>query len=211
MSIRSVSQVIGKVKESIRSQRADLENSELRTRTVLIDPVLRALGWEVSDPTLVRLELGLNGGFADYALFDPTGAENPSIIIEAKKLGIEKLVPVKLQIARYASGASTAALRVVITNGNLWHVYENTTGPMIGRSLMAISVTGDAPDECAKELVRVLSPRKIRRRFPHPPPPDSGEMNPNQDSPTGGIPVTDPLFDGAYGSLFLHQTINPNE
>ena len=210
MSIRTVTQAILRARESITSQRAALETSELRTRTVLIDPVLGALGWDVSDPTVVRIELGVNGGFADYALLDPE-TEKPAIILEAKKLGVDKLVPVESQIASYSGGDGSSARLVTITNGNLWRVYENAAGPMIGSNLMAVSVTGHTVAECAKELARVLSPRHKRRRMSHAVSSRRGERNPQRDSLTGGIPTTPPLLGGAYGPLFPRGAIDPNE
>lgn len=210
MSIRSVSQAIIKARESIASQRTSLEISEIRTRAVLIDPVLIALGWEVGDTAVVRIELGLNGGFADYALLDRE-TEEPLIILEAKKLGVDKLVPVESQIAGYAEGDGSSARLVVITNGNLWRAYENIPGPMIGDNLMAISVTGDTPAECAGELVRVLSPRRKRRRVSPAVSYGRGERNAQQDSLSGGIPTTPPLMPGAYGPLFPHDSADPSK
>ena len=58
---------------------------ETRTRYWLIDPILRALGWDVSNPDEVRVEFSINGGFADYAFF-VHGQENPVMIVEAKAI-----------------------------------------------------------------------------------------------------------------------------
>ena len=61
-------------------------NREWRTRYWLIDPILKALGWDVHNPDVVRVEYPINGGFADYAFFVP-GHKNPVMIVEAKAIG----------------------------------------------------------------------------------------------------------------------------
>lgn len=40
----------------------------MRTRMALIDPLLSALGWTLSDPKEVIPEYKVDGGWADYAL-----------------------------------------------------------------------------------------------------------------------------------------------
>ena len=57
---------------------------EDKTRKQLIDPMLKALGWDLSDPKQVRVEYMTNNGKrADYAFFR-TGKERPIVIVEAK-------------------------------------------------------------------------------------------------------------------------------
>ena len=67
----------------IQSHGADLRGSEALTRYALIDPLLRELGWNTSDPTQVVPEFPVPGGRADYALV--VGGES-RIMVEAKKL-----------------------------------------------------------------------------------------------------------------------------
>ena len=76
--------VIEIVKARIVQHKADLQANETRTRTALIDPLLRALGWDVSDPSLVTPEYALQGKWVDYALIGDGG---PAVLVEAKKLG----------------------------------------------------------------------------------------------------------------------------
>ena len=58
---------------------------EWRTRYWLIDPILRALGWDVNNPDEVSVEYLINGKLADYAFFVP-GQKNPVMIVEAKSI-----------------------------------------------------------------------------------------------------------------------------
>ena len=60
---------------------------EVRTRYALIDPILQALGWNLSDPSHVQLEYETtdqpNPRRVDYALLSPG---KPEILVEAKPL-----------------------------------------------------------------------------------------------------------------------------
>ena len=61
---------------------------EVRTRYALIDPILQALGWNLSDPSYVQLEYETKDQpkppRVDYALLSTTG--KPVILVEAKPL-----------------------------------------------------------------------------------------------------------------------------
>ena len=59
------------LQERIRSYSAPLRENETRTRMALIDPLLRALDWDVSDPGVVTPEYRVKDGWADYALLRP--------------------------------------------------------------------------------------------------------------------------------------------
>jgi len=85
----------------------------------LIDPLLRALGWDVFDPEVVAPEYKVGGGWADYALLRADG--RPAAIVEAKKLG-EALSSHRMQMLNYAnaSGIEYAGL----TDGNHWELYS---------------------------------------------------------------------------------------
>ena len=68
----------------IEQHRAHVSKNEIRTRNILVDPVLRALGWDVSVLEDVEVEHGAGQQRVDYALL---GAERkPLVLIEAKKL-----------------------------------------------------------------------------------------------------------------------------
>ena len=79
----------------IKNHRNSIEDYEARTRTTLIDPLLCALGWDVSDPGIVEIEPKVANGWADYALLSTSG--KPVMLIEAKKLA-DKNPPVQQTI-----------------------------------------------------------------------------------------------------------------
>lgn len=67
-----------------------MQLNEAATRALLIDPQLRAAGWPVSDLSLVKLEVPVDGydaepwnGVTDYCLYDQSG--DVLAVVEAKK------------------------------------------------------------------------------------------------------------------------------
>ena len=68
MPLDDLVQVIEILQQRIRDHGDSLRQNEIRTRLALIDPLLRALGWDVADPGLVTAEYDVSGQRADYAL-----------------------------------------------------------------------------------------------------------------------------------------------
>ena len=70
------------IRERIKEYRKDLAKNEAMTRYVLIDPLLRSLDWDVSNPADVVPEEGSGvGGKTDYTM------GRNSMVVEAKKFG----------------------------------------------------------------------------------------------------------------------------
>ena len=111
--------VIETLKERIAAHGPELRENETRTRMSLIDPLLRALGWDTADPSLVTPEYDLSGQRADYGLL--SADQKPVALVEAKRLG-ESLMSHRMQMVNYAnmSGVAYAGL----TDGNHWELYK---------------------------------------------------------------------------------------
>ncbi len=103
----------------IQTYEATLRERETRTRMALIDPLLKALGWDIDDPGIVTPEHKVSSGWADYALLRPDGT--PAATIEAKKFGTQ-LKDYRDQMLKYAitDGIKYAGL----TDGNNWELYD---------------------------------------------------------------------------------------
>ncbi len=76
--------VLLQIQESANLYKITLKKNEAATRSVLIDPILRALGWNTANTNMVEVEKTLDNVRADYVLFDIN--QIPRIIIEAKSL-----------------------------------------------------------------------------------------------------------------------------
>lgn len=108
---------------------------EDQTRYAIIDPILRALGWDTADPKECSIEHFIrdakgNRGWADYALFRGYSVEDlagqkasPSVLVEAKALRTP-LDPHEEQIERYILASRMTEGMAVLTNGNEWWLYH---------------------------------------------------------------------------------------
>ena len=111
---------IDELKDRISKYRNSLNENETRTRTQLIDPLLRALGWDVSDPRYVIPEFKVSDGWADYALLRDNG--KPAAMLEAKKLD-EPLKPAhRAQMLKYA--IELGIPYTGLTDGNHWEFVQ---------------------------------------------------------------------------------------
>ena len=147
--------VIETLRERISSHGISLQQNETRTRTALIDPLLKVLGWDVSDPRLVTPEYPLGGGRVDYALMN-TSAVIPAATVEAKKLG-EQLDSHRLQMLNYANadGIRYAGL----TDGNHWEMYEIfKAGSLEERRRLNLSIVGTPTYKAALEFLLLWRP-----------------------------------------------------
>jgi len=111
--------------EKLRAKLPKLRRHSLKetpTRTIVIDPLLEAMGWDVRDPDEVQLEYPtVDGKSVDYAL-KING--HPVLLVEAKPLG-DALTDVKAvtQVVGYA--ANDGIVWCVLTNGVKWKVYRS--------------------------------------------------------------------------------------
>jgi len=96
---------------------------EYPTRTIFVDHLLQALGWDVRDPDEVHLEYPtVDGKYVDYA---PKINRKPVLFIEAKPLN-DPLTDVKsiTQVVGYAANAGVEWC--ILTNGVTYKVYRST-------------------------------------------------------------------------------------
>jgi len=99
-----------------------LSYTEASTRDEFIDPLLRALGWDIYSGGNAARELRLDYNLvADYVLFNSHG--EIFAIVEAKNL-YEDLVKHESQLQSYMEAASAEV--GILTNGFAWRVYRNT-------------------------------------------------------------------------------------
>ena len=113
--------------------------SEWQTRYVLIDPLLRELGWDTGNPDQVIVEYSLGKKRADYALLK---SGRPEIIVEAKppstplKDGLTQAFDytTKKMEARYFS----------VTNGVICEVYD-TSKPPVDMKIVSFDLKNQSP------------------------------------------------------------------
>lgn len=161
-------EAIETVKEQIDQHWSDLEKNETQTREALINPILKALGWDPANLALVKQEFKIDASWSvDYALRGAGDKGMLFAIIEAKKLD-EPLEKHRTQALNYAHLANVGYAG--LTNGNRWELYTFfeqgplfEQGPIKGRrriyiSRVEISIVEDPPHECALELLALWRP-----------------------------------------------------
>lgn len=146
--------------EEIRAKLEKLRRHKLKemsTRTIIIDPLLESLGWDIRDPDEVQLEYPtVDGKSVDYAL---KINKKTVLLVEAKCLD-DPLTDVKAvtQVVGYA--ANDGIEWCVLTNGVLWKVYrsvEKCPAPeklMFEVSLDAGEAEGVSIEQIAKQIWR---------------------------------------------------------
>ena len=102
---------------------APANNHETSTRYLIIDPILRSLGWDLSDPGDCVVEYTVSAGSqraVDYALLD--GGGRPVILVEAKRIdGYSDDIENLEQIYGYMLEVETAKV-IMSTNGQYWDI-----------------------------------------------------------------------------------------
>ena len=148
MLLDDLYQTIEKLRERMETHRDKLKQSEALTRNALVDPLLRALGWDTEDPALAMPEYRLGSGFADYALLN---GGKPAIVIEAKKLGTP-LYSAAEQSVTYC--VNDGIRYFVATDGRKWDVYEtHRPVPLAEKKIVSFDITDSPADVCLDALV----------------------------------------------------------
>ena len=152
---------IGRLEDAVSRVRLDFEQydarlfkSEQQTRTVLIDPILVGLGWNVRDPNRVGLEVRANGNIIDYVLSKEEIKGHAVVaVVEAKAVR-----DWKAQYRKQASGYAVeiGALYALLTNGLRWEAWEIRAGTPRKESVIAeVNVTTGEVGEITKSLQRL--------------------------------------------------------
>lgn len=145
------------IRETALKYQAKLSRSEASTRSSLVDPLLRSLGWDTSNPNFVEFEKTIPPqSRVDYALFD--NQNKIQVIIEAKALGgnlSDKGVLLNLVMYALTSGVKN----IFLTDGVIWEHYTNYEPGNIGAS-KTLDFTKDNLLDCASYLIQELDAAK---------------------------------------------------
>ena len=154
--LSNLSETLIQIQDSAKLYRNTLKKNEAATRAVLIDPVLRALGWDTANTNMVEVEKTMEGVRADYALYDNNAI--PLIIIEAKALETD-LNQKKLAMALVHYAFSFGLNDVFISDGLIWEHFENFQPDNIS-PVKILNLAKDDPINCAAYFVQHLDAAK---------------------------------------------------
>ncbi len=173
--------VLEKVRDSSIQYRSKLEKNEAATRAVLIDPVLRALGWDITNLNMVEFERTYSDTRVDYALYDKLG--NVKIIVEAKALGIN-IQDAQLAYKLFAYAFKFGIRNVVMTNGITWQLFSSVEPGNV--EPLTLDLNKNSLDEVGFSLIQAMDAARYWKIDPitlseptpevkvPPSPPDSG-------------------------------------
>ena len=165
---------------AIRRQNHKISWNEHQTRYALVDPMLRALGWDLADPRQVQIDSHTSGDKPDYLLYTDRNS-NPKMVVEAKRMtsgdiavtfeqeGIERPDWMEWnpktvdQLERYWKNFRPRL--AVLTSGIFWAIYElqNARGKLPNKRIEYANVLSQDPSEYmdALKLLRRSNVRKL--------------------------------------------------
>jgi len=153
--LSELAKVVEDLQERMGEYGPNLYKSEELTRYVLVDPFLKALGWDTSNPEKVWVDYRLGKGKrrrVDYALFHK---EQVIAFVEAEHWGacsqMGQLQNTLLQLIGYCN--LTGVLLGILTDGGCWLVYDvHKPAPVEGKELLEINFAWDASKVAQKSL-----------------------------------------------------------
>ena len=154
--LSNLSEILIELQESAKLYQETLKKNEASTRAVLIDPVLRSLGWDTANTSMVEIEKTLDNLRADYVLHDSNSI--PRIIVEAKALGTDldqKNLVMKLVNYAFNFGLND----VFLTDGLVWEHFDNFQPGNLAASKV-LNLAKDDPVTCATYFVQHLDAAK---------------------------------------------------
>ena len=204
MWLDDLNELVGRLKERIEQHKDVLGRNETATRYALIDPLLTALGWDLSDPGQVRMEYntgeGRADGYADYAMFARGDTDTPELVIEAKKLGTPTSVGVDQSIG-YCLKDDISYF--VVTNGEKWEAYYiYKSGKLADKRVVDFSLTDPTQPTVMKTLwlwrgnfesgspIVPVAPDRLasQQTATSAPQPESAGQPPSKQRPARGVP-----------------------
>lgn len=123
----------------------------------VVMPLLRALGWDDSDPEQVMPEYSSGGRRVDFALCG--AGKRPSLFIEVK--GVGRTLEGDRQLFEYAFHEGIPLC--LLTDGREWSFFlPSGQGSYDDRRVYRLQLTDRPPSECARILTRYLDRSRVR-------------------------------------------------
>ncbi|MDW8084238.1 MAG: hypothetical protein RMI49_03470 [Candidatus Caldarchaeum sp.] len=149
MTLDDLIECVKALKTRIQTHGQLLQKNEALTRYVLIDPLLRALGWNTEDPELVRPEVTTQAGKPDYTLLH-NGQR--LAFVGAKAYGKQEDL---LQQVSYC--VSEGVRYFIATDGSKWEVYDTQIQkPLPEKKIAEWDISAMEPGEIIRRAFSIL-------------------------------------------------------
>jgi hypothetical protein len=162
--VRELLEAIERVRERIERHGSKLSQNEMLTRYALVDPILRALGWDTEDPEQVVPEFQTEVGRPDYILH----CADLRIGVEAKRLGADERT---FEQAYMRAAPLWQAKRIryyIITDGDRWVLWD-ISQPKEKGLIADIQLSRDNPGDAARQLLALWRPAMPEVKVAKPP------------------------------------------
>jgi hypothetical protein len=162
--VRELLEAIERVWERIERHGSKLSQNEMLTRYALVDPILRALGWDTEDPEQVMPEFQTEVGRPDYILH----CADLRIGVEAKRLGADERT---FEQAYMRAAPLWQAKRIryyIITDGDRWVLWD-ISQPKEKGLIADIQLSRDNPGDAARQLLALWRPAMPEVKVAKPP------------------------------------------
>lgn len=154
--LSNICEVLKQVTNSAIQYQTTLKKNEAATRAVLIDPILRALGWDTANTYMVEVEKSLSSTRVDYALYDNNN--EVKVVIEAKSLYTNlNQNDITMNLITYAF--TYGIQEIFLTDGVIWQHF--TTFKPGNIETKTIDLRTDDHVDCAAYLVQRLDAAKF--------------------------------------------------
>lgn len=161
VSIDDLIDLVDELRTKLEIYSKDLGKSEALVRYSIIDPLLNALGWDTSDPAVVRPEFSTEKGRPDYALINSEG--NPIAFVGAKALNkVEDLS----QYITYCVAEGVPYF--IATDGSKWelyHTFKQAKTPE--KKIIEWNLLLDKTPEIVIKALSIARPLEFQARAPN--------------------------------------------
>ncbi len=142
--------LIESLKKKIKVHETQLSKNEALVRSSIIDPFLRSLGWDTSDPSQVIPEFSTEAGRPDYALFTVQG-NGPKAFVGAKKLGKAE------DLNQHISYCVEEGVEYFIaTDGQKWEIYDTFKRVKLSeKKIVGWNILTEDSSEIAKKALSI--------------------------------------------------------
>jgi len=125
--------------------------SEKAISLQVVSVILRELGWDTTDPGVVRAEYSVGVGRVDYALFHPP--DYPRVFVEVKQPRTTEGADEQL----FGYSVQVGVGMLVLTDGRSWSFYlPGEEGSFEDRRVYRLNLTEREPEVAAEDLKRYL-------------------------------------------------------
>ena len=155
IKVRELLEAIERVRERIERHGSKLSQNEMLTRYALVDPILRALGWDTEDPEQVVPEFQTEVGRPDYILCH----ENLRIGVEAKRFGTADRDFEQAYRRALPLWQSEGIRYYIITDGDRWVLWDISKPRKENpEPIVNIWLSRDNPGDAARQLLALWRP-----------------------------------------------------